>query len=66
MRRGCNDCTVGPASPFSCEVSGDEVLAGILTALRFDSPDDGRRHEQIVGALRAEPPVSDIGLAALL
>jgi hypothetical protein len=39
MRRGCNDCAVGPGLPLTNEGLGDEARASRLP-LRLDSPDD--------------------------
>jgi hypothetical protein len=39
MRRGCNDCTVGPGRPpFLRDFQGTKRMA---SCCRFDSPDDG-------------------------
>jgi hypothetical protein len=43
MRRGCDDCAVGPGRPLSDERCGER--SAWLSAVRFDSPDDRMGHK---------------------
>ena len=52
MRRGRDDCTVGPASPCSRQPPGDKPVQ-----LRLDGPDDVAVVRALFGALKAKPPV---------